>query len=142
MPHSDAEGLGQLENVTSALELQYTSSVWNPLRKMLLLKYRFLNTSRDVIGGPFKVRILNLESDLGIPTLVFTHGSSNSEGTVLDLSDLIPRLGLAPGQATTTQAMVVKFDSVGELPGGSQRDIVHMKVEVFGIRRKVANELR
>jgi hypothetical protein len=134
-----SKDLEQLENVTSALEFQYTSSVWNPKTKIVSLEFHLLNTSDRLIEGPLKVRIVRLESDLGMPMLVLTDGSSGGPGTVLDLSRMISPGGLAPGQITKSQKLRVKFDKVSQLRGIQQRDIVHMKLKVYGTRRKVGS---
>jgi len=134
--------LAGLENVSSALELQYISSVWNPRKKTLSLEYQFLNTSSDTINSPLKVRIMQLESDLGVPTLVSTNGVYGHAGTVLDLSTVIPSGGLAPGQTTSSKKLSVKFAKVNQL-GGIEgrdvliegRDVLHMKIIVYGLRR-------
>lgn len=128
--HGEAD-LAKLEDVTSTLEIQFTSSVWESRTKTVSLEYQLLNTSRDTIVGPLKLRIVRLESDLGVPTLVFGPGRSDRGGTVLDLSHTIPRNGLRSGHTSMPQKLVVKFDNVNQLTDAN-KDIVHMKVKAYG----------
>jgi hypothetical protein len=131
--------LASLENITSALEIQYTSSVWNPRTKTVSLEYQFLNTSHDTIAGPLKVRVVQLESDLGRPTLIFPDGRFGVAGSAFDVSHAIPSGGLAPGQTSKPQKLKVKFDRLSELPGERRQDVVHMKMMMFGARRKTSS---
>ncbi len=135
IPRLCGQELNARENITSALEVQYTSSVWNPRTKTVSLQYQLLNTSRDTIDGPLKMRIVQLESDLGVPTVVFANGRNGGAGTVLDLLRAIPPSGLGPGQTSLPQRLLVKFDHVKQLRRIDQRDVVHMKVKVYGRRR-------
>jgi hypothetical protein len=123
--------LANLENLTSAIEFQYTSSVWNSKTRTISLEYRMLNTSRDTIRRPLKLRIVRLESDLGVPTLLLGQTSTGETATILDLSRALPASGLAPGQATLPQAMRVKLDDVVDVLDWNQRDIVHLNMQVY-----------
>ncbi len=123
-----------LQNVTSALELQYTASEWNRRQKTLSLEYQFLNTSEDTILVPFKIKILTLESDLGTPELAFTRNQTVRPGTILNLSHLIPKGGLAPGATTRPQRLRVKFNKINDLFGESEKAVLEMQIKVFGTR--------
>jgi len=129
------------DNITPSLEFQCISSTWNPAAQTLSLRYRFLNTSSDILSGPVEMRITHLDSNLGVPTLVFDQAHGRA-GTVLDLSHTIPREGLRAGQTSIPQKLIVKFDKVRQLSGADAKDVLHMKVMVYGVRRKAANDPR
>jgi hypothetical protein len=127
-----------LKNLTSAIELQYTSSVWNAKARMITLEYRILNTSHDTIKAPLKLRIVRLESDLGIPMLLLRQTNTGGAGTVLDLSHTVPAPGLAPGQATAPQKMRVRLNDVTDVFAWNQRDIVRLNVQAYATLARVA----
>jgi hypothetical protein len=130
--HSIGQDLTSLENVTSAVEVQYTSSVWNPRTKSVFLRYQLLNTSKDtIIMRPLKLKVTQLESDLGTPILL-ANGRASQIGTVLDLSRTIPRTGLAPGQTCKPQVLKVRLGGVNTWRSGQQGNVVHMKVMLYG----------
>lgn len=132
---SDGE-LANLENVTSAIEFQYTSSVWDAKTRMLSLEYQLLNTSRDTIVGPLKLRIVRLESDLGVPTLLLGRASTGGTGTILDVSHTVPATGLAPGQAISPQTMKVTLDEIIDILDNPQRDVLHLTMHAYATRRR------
>jgi hypothetical protein len=123
----------ELKNITSAVEAQCTSSVWDPKTKTLSLKYQLLNSSNDIITGPLKMRIVQLESDLGVPRLISANGKYGG-GAMLNLLNVIPPKGLLPGETTKPQQLQVRFDRVNQLNGINQRDVVRMKIRVYGNR--------
>jgi hypothetical protein len=125
-----------LKNISSALEAQYVSSAWDPRTGILSWEHRFLNTSTDTIFGPLRLRITRLESDLGIPSLLFADGRKGWAGSVIDFPSTIASNGLAPGAMTATQRLQVKLDDVRDWLLGPQRgDVLHVYMKAYGIRR-------
>jgi hypothetical protein len=129
-------GEGELtgfENVTSKLEFQVVSSVWNPRSSTFSLAYRMLNTSPDTLCAPLKVQIARLESDLGVPTIELSRGRTASAGAVLDVSDALPDGGFAPQQKTAPIPVRVKLDDVGDLTSSERaRDALFLVLKAYG----------
>jgi hypothetical protein len=129
-----------LVNVTPLLELQYTSSVYDPASQTLVLQYQLRNTSSDTIVGPARLRITALDSDLGTPRLS-DRGASNEAlgGTteIVDVSDAIPSSGLAPDMVTTVRSLRVRFTELSDMLGtGRWNDVLRFDSSVYGTVRK------
>jgi len=128
--------LAPLANVTSAVEVQFTSSVWDARTRTLSWEYQLLNTTKDTIAGPLKMQIVQLKSHLGMTTLVLDRGRGGGVGTVIDLSHALAGGHLLPGQVTPPQRLRVRLDKLVEVPddigilGGL--DLVHMEVKLYG----------
>jgi hypothetical protein len=132
---------GGLENVTSLLELQYTSSVYDAASRTVLLQYRLLNTSSDTITGPVRMRITALDSDLGAPRIGDrgTHDEALGGTTeIVDVSDAIPAAGLAPGMVTTVRSLRVRFTEISDMLGKGRLwgDVLRFDSVVYGTVRK------
>lgn len=129
---ADAD-VAPLANITSRVEVQFTSSIWDPRTKTLSWAYRLMNTTTDTILGPLKLRIVQLSSDLGVPTLVLDGGRGGGAGTIIDLSHALAGGCLPPGQVTPPQRLQVRLTEVHGALGPRARDLVHMRVKVYGI---------
>ncbi len=129
--------LAPLANVTSMIEVQVTSSVWDARTRTLSWEYQLLNTTKDTIVGPLRMRIVQLKSHVGMPMLVLDRGRGGGVGTVIDLSHALAGGHLLPGQTTPPHRIRVRLDELVEVPedisgilGGL--DLVHMEVKVYG----------
>jgi hypothetical protein len=56
-------------------------------------------------------------------------------GTVIDVSAMLPSGGLRPGQVTASRPLRVRLDDVRDAMSIMQRDVVHMRLKLFGTRR-------
>jgi hypothetical protein len=121
--------LGPLSDITSALELQFTSSVWDPKTRTVALEYQFLNTSNDTIVGPAKMQVTELTSQFGVPS-VWADGRlvGRAGSIIIDISRIIPSGGLLPGQTSLSQRLSVKLERVIEIPAVQ----VGITVKVYG----------
>jgi hypothetical protein len=126
--------LAQLENVTELLEIQYTSSVYDPKSRTLRLEYQFLNTSTDTIHGPFRLRLVSVSSDMGPPSVLQDSGRAAHAGAVIDISPALPPAGLLPGQTSSTMRMKLSFGP-GPLRTDRQSQVAHIEARVFAKRR-------
>jgi len=126
--------LAPLDNITSAIEVQFTSSVWDARTRTISWAYQLMNTTKDTIVGPVKMRITKLSSDLGAPTLVPDRGRSGGAGTTIDLSHALTGGRLLPGQTTPRQRLQVRVDDLRDTLGRGASDLVHMQVKVYGRR--------
>ncbi len=123
------------ENVTSSLEFQCTSSVWNPMGRFLTIRYQLLNTSQNKIVGPLNIKIVRIESDLGVPTLFAANGRQGSGRGLIDSLPLTISGGLAPGRKSKPQTLLIKFKIVRGLTG-NHRDLLHMQLMAYSTMRR------
>jgi hypothetical protein len=123
--------LASLSDITSALELQFTSSVWDPKTRTIALEYQLLNTSNDTIVGPVKIQVTALTSEVGVPSLWADGKLVGRTGSIVNISRTIPSGGLLPGQTSLPQRLSVKLERAIEVPSVQ----VDMRVRVYGSRR-------
>jgi hypothetical protein len=124
--------LAQMNNVSSFLEMQSTSSVWDAATQTLTVEYRFLNTSEETVAGPLIMRITRLRSDLGRPVLRGAGIRQRGTGAVVDLDGLIPEAGLAPGQTSGTKRISIGFDPFNDvMVYRTWRHMIDYRAEVF-----------
>lgn len=124
-----------LDNLTRLIEFQVTSSVWNPDDSTYTIEYRLLNTSDTTLDAPLKVRLAQIKSHLGNPTVIHDDGTRSWSGTILDLSDRVEAQGLEPKETTLSQALRFEFEEVNGLFDFTERDVLHLRVEVYGKRK-------
>jgi len=134
--------MAPLTNVTSAVEVQFTSSVWDARTRKIAWEYRLMNTSPDTIRGPLKLRIVQLSSDFGVPTLLLERGRTGGPGTIIDLSAALVSGRLLPGQTTPPQRLRARLDDLRETLALGASDLVHMQVRVYGSRARSAQAER
>ncbi len=130
-PNAD---LAPLSDITLAVELQFTSSVWDARTRTISWEYQLMNTSRDTIRGPVVIRIAQLASDLGVATLVLDGDRTGRAGTTIDLSAALAGGRLLPDQTTLPQRLQVRVDDVRDTLGLGASDLVHMQIKVYGSR--------
>jgi hypothetical protein len=132
-----SEELAGMDELSPHVQLRYTSSVYDPATHRIRLGLQLVNTSRDTIVGPLKVRLLHLDSDLGPPRLQAAEGDGRaSSAPIVDLTPTL-RLGrLNPGDTTSTRMLtweIRPFET--RLRGAYARDVVRFDARVFGHRR-------
>lgn len=103
-----------LTDVTSRLEqtIRSTTTEWAADSAVVTLEYTLLNTSRDTITGPLKLRVTSLSSHRFVPPAVWgaEHKRWGGQGTIIDLTPALPPGGLRPGQTLPVQHLCLKFD--------------------------------
>jgi hypothetical protein len=128
-PDSD---LAPLDNITSAIEVQFMSSVWDARTRTISWEYQLMNTTQDTIIGPVKIRISRLSSDVGVPTLLLERGRTGRAGTIIDLSHALAGGRLLPGRTTPPQRLQVRLDDLRDTLRRGLGNLVRMQVKVYG----------
>lgn len=126
--------LSALHDVSAAVQLRYTSTVYDPSSHSVTLGIQLLNIAHDTLRGPLMVRLTRLDSDLGAPLLRSVAGGTRS-APVIDLSGDLPAAGLAPGDTTRTRSLRFAFEPFeGPLRGLHARDVIRFDARVLARR--------
>jgi hypothetical protein len=129
--------LDGLENISTFVEVQYTTAVFNPETRTLDLGFQMLNTSTRTLFGPMKMRFLGMTSDFGPPTVVTADGRATGAGALVDVSTTVPAEGLAPGATSGIARVTLRF-APGQVtlnPRGNT-DIARLRSRLFGTMRR------
>ncbi len=137
-----ATELTELENVTERLELKYIKSVYDPKARTITLHARLLNTSKEAVATPIKLRATTLTSDLGSPRATNADNGLPGAGAIWDLSSAVPRGRLEPGQATEPKALVFEIQGLRELGGRTRiRESFDPRAQFIAFDAKVYGRL-
>ncbi len=137
-----ATELAELENVTEHLELKYTKSVYDAKTHTITLHARLLNTSKEAIVAPIKLRATTLTSDLGLPRAVNADNGLPGSGAIWDLTAAIPGGRLEPGQPTDPKALVFEIQRLRELGGRTRiRESFDPRAQFIAFDAKVYGRL-
>jgi len=128
--------LAGLANVTRTLEVQYTRSAYHSANRTLDLDLQLVNTSTDTVGGPLRMRVLGITSDIGAAELLGEDGQPRAPGAIVDLTTMLPPDGLAPGQTSGLATLRLRFGPGRPVinPRGNT-DIARFRARIFGTRR-------
>jgi hypothetical protein len=130
--------LADLEDISKSVTLQVgADAVLDRSSGTLKLNARLRNTSKDTIDGPIKIRVLTLESELGVPEIMNADNSERGTGAIWDFS------GTITGPLTTWQlggakTLVFKLADVRSLRPGRElkQNLVKIDARVYGKIRK------
>jgi hypothetical protein len=128
-----AEELASLNRATPVIKLSFTRSVWDPATRSIGLVFHLQNRSADPVVGPLKMRITKVFSDLGKPKLILQpSGEVLREGSVIDMTSLLPPSGLPSGAWSNSQRLEARFDPLERTPRGEARsDMLWLETEFF-----------
>ncbi len=88
--------------------------------------------------GPVKVRVLTLESEIGVPEIINADNGENGTGAVYDFSNVIPKGGLLSMKLSAPKTLTFRMSDL--YPLGQGRDfrysLLNLDVRVLGNIRK------
>src|SRR5205814_866280 len=64
-----ASDLAVLEEISQSVTLEFSKPRWDRGTGTLSVPAQLMNTSNDTVEGPVKVRVVSLESELGVPEI-------------------------------------------------------------------------
>jgi hypothetical protein len=85
--------LAELEDISKAVTLELSQPAFDRVKGTLSLSAELRNTSKDAVEGPVKVRVLGIESEIGVAEITNADNGEGGTGAVWDFS---PQLGGAP----------------------------------------------
>ena len=88
MAHGGAD-LSELEDVSGMVKLQMSRPVFDRKTGLITAKAQLKNISKDPIRGPVKVRVLTLESEMGVPEITNADNGLTGTGAIWDFSQQV-----------------------------------------------------
>jgi hypothetical protein len=94
------------------------------------------NTSNDTIEGPVKVRVLTLESALGVPEITNADNGEHGTGAIWDFSKTIG--SLAPMQVGSPKTLTFKVRDIRQIESGYalKSRVLNIGTRVYGKAHK------
>jgi hypothetical protein len=138
--------LAEFEDITDKLTIEAESTGYDRTTNTLTLTAKLKNTSKDVIRGPLKVRVISLKSQLGIPAIVDAENGQSGIDALWDFSGTIPVNGLAPDAMGRPRALTFRLTDVRPIrllrePPGFTSRLVNFDARVYSkARPRAANE--
>jgi hypothetical protein len=129
-----APDLAGLDDISRSLSLELSRQSFDRATGTLSLTAQLRNTSKDTVVAPVKVRVLRLESELGIPEILNTDNGENGTGAVWDFSSQLPGAALAPGRVSSPRTLTFRITDIRPVePGRRFRpELVSLDTRVLG----------
>jgi hypothetical protein len=137
--HGDA-GLADLDDVSKRVSLTYTRTRYDRRTNVLSAMAHLKNTGTDTLRGPLKVRVLSLDSELGVAQLFAADGTPRGPGSILDFTSLIPSGGLPKDSITAGLPVTIRLTHLKSVwqDGIVKTQLAQVNVKVLGRARKAA----
>jgi hypothetical protein len=133
-----AVDLANLDDVSKSLTLELSRPTLDRVTGALTMTAQLKNTSSDTIEGPIKVRVLTLESKIGVPEITNADNGENGTGAVWDFSPQLPNGKLA--SLALSQSKTLTFRLSDLYPLGQGRDLkyglLNLDTRIFAKLRK------
>lgn len=129
-----APDLAGLDDISRSLSLELSRQSFDRATGTLSLTAQLRNTSKDTVVAPVKVRVLRLESQLGIPEILNTDNGENGTGAVWDFSPQLSGAVLAPGGVSSPRTLTFRITDIRPVePGRRFRSgLVSLDTRVLG----------
>ena len=115
--HGSAE-LAELEDVSKSVTLKLGEIRFDRAAGTLSLAARLKNISGDAVQGPVKVRVITLESALGVAAITNADNGERGTGAVWDFSPQLPDGGLASMQLSAPKTLTFRLSDLRGLRPG------------------------
>jgi hypothetical protein len=105
----------KLQDISNEVELRIVSSNYDRDSSTVRIGICLINSSRGVIHGPLKLRLVNVSSALGNPSAVNADNHYAQPGAMWDLSSLLKHDKLEPGEYSAVKELDFRLDGPREL---------------------------
>ena len=130
-----ANELASFDDLSSKTKIDIDNINVDRVSGRLSATFQLTNISEQTIIGPLKLRILNMESDLGAPQILNAENHVSGFGAVLDLSDSFAGpVVLQPHQQSSGKVLEFKIDHLGPLrsDGNWNTHLLSITARLFG----------
>ncbi len=111
-------GNADLKDVSRDVELEIVSTNYDRASNTVTVGVRLKNSSKRVIQGPVKLRLINITSALGSASPANADNQLTRPGAVWDLSSSLNDNVLKPDQTSAVRQLVFRVDNPRELLDG------------------------
>jgi hypothetical protein len=136
-----APQLADLQDVSKYVTLETQHPTFNRAMGTFTVQVDMMNTSAHTIRGPIELRVMNMTSGLGVPSVVDASNAESGTGAIWDFSSTIPPGGLRSLQRSRMKTLTFRVAGLRQI--GQGRDFNSSFFAVTGrIYAHVVNEKR
>jgi hypothetical protein len=135
-----ATDIADLEDISKSVRLDVSKVSFDRESGTLTMTAQLRNMSKDTVVGPIKVRVLTLESGLGVPEIINADNGEHGTGAVWDFASTLPN---ESGSLTAMQSSAgkpLRFHLTDLRSFGAWRElksnVMRMDTRVYGKVRK------
>jgi hypothetical protein len=130
--------LAALDEVSSQIKIEVVNRTFDQRTGLLAMRVRLRNASKDTVGGPLKLRVRTLESQLGVPEVVGADNREKGTGAIWDLSSLLRNGVLPPGLRSQERTLEFRLVSLRALKSGRpfQSGVMNADLGLYGTVKK------
>jgi hypothetical protein len=113
-----AADLAEFEDISKSVTLELSRPAFDRATGTLAVSARLKNISKDTVEGPVKVRVLTLESDLGVPEITNADNGQSGTGAVWDFSSQLAGSPLASMKLSAPRTLIFRVSDLRPLAQG------------------------
>jgi BNR/Asp-box repeat len=136
--------LAELEDITKSIIVRYSKPDFDRETGRLTMTVQLRNSSKDTLERPMKMRVVNIESEIGVPEIGNADNTQNGTGAVWDFSSQLPEGGLAPMKLSAPKTLTFRIGDLRPLRQGKdfKFGFLSLDTSVFGKVRKESSSKR
>lgn len=139
-----AADLAQLEDISESVTFEISKRNFDPKTGTLSLTTYLKNITKNTVEGPVKVRVLTLESQLGVPEITNADNHQNGTGAVWDFTAQLPDGTLPSMKPSAPKTLTFRIADVRTPHPGKdfKRGLLALDMRVLGKLRKEKTDKR
>ena len=130
MPNGSRE-LADYVDISSTVAVRMFKTSYDRATNTLTTTIRIRNTSRVPLRAPVRLRLVALDSDLGVPTVRNADNGERGPGAVWDVTDLLPNGVLAPGTLSGEKQLAFALSDVRQPRWETPRWLLRLTVRAL-----------
>jgi hypothetical protein len=132
-----ASDLTDLKDISKSVSLELSKPSFDRAKGTLTVQAQLKNISKDKVEGPVKVRVLTLESELGVPEITNADNGQSGTGAIWDFSSTVSG-PLESMKFGTPKTLTLRVTDIRPLAAGKdfKGGILNMDTKVFGKLQK------
>ena len=107
--------VSDLDDLTDRMRLDFSNLQYQPKSNAVTLDVSIINTSKETIQAPLKLRLLSLHSEFKSPQAANADNGLTGQGALWDFSPFVAGGALKPGERTKPKRLEFHFDAVGPI---------------------------
>src|SRR5262249_1370063 len=133
--------LADLKDISKSVTVELSKPNFDRAKGTLTIQTQIKNISKDTIEGPVKVKVLTLESELGVPEVTNADNGQNGTGAMWDFTSQLSS-PLTSMKLSTPKTLTFRVTDLRPLaPGSDFKDnVLNMDCKVFGKLHKEKTE--
>ena len=135
--HGGAD-LADLEDISKSVTLEFSKPIFDRATGTLTMTAQLKNTSSDLVEGPVKVRVMTLESELGVPEITNADNRENGTGAVWDFGPQLSEGRLPSMALSARKTLTFRMSDLRAIGQGRDLKIglLNLDTRIFGKLRK------